>query len=75
MLYVILSIYAFILIGFVLVYFFIIYHLVKYSIKSDLNRIVLPLFIIVSTLLLFSNILLFFSVNWNGLLAGLFPAL
>jgi hypothetical protein len=32
----------------------------------------LPLFIVISTALLFSNVLLFFSVNWNGLLSQVF---
>ena len=68
---IILALYAVIIITFVLIYFFIVYHMVKYSINASLNKIMLPIFIIASTLLLFSNILLFFSVNWNDLFANL----
>jgi len=68
-----LILYAVILLGFILVYLFIIYHLAKYSINAGLNRIILPLFVVISTLLLFSNILLFFSVDWSELLSKIFP--
>lgn len=68
---IILALYAIIIITFTLIYFFIIYHMVKYSINAKLNKIILPVFIIISTLLLFSNILLFFSVNWNDLFSRL----
>jgi len=64
------SLYFIILITFVLLYFFIIYHMIKYSVNSYLNKILLPVFIVVSTLLLFSNILLFFSVDWKLLLSN-----
>ncbi|MFA6047365.1 MAG: hypothetical protein WCV59_02015 [Parcubacteria group bacterium] len=64
--------YAIIIIMFVVTYFFIIYHLVRYSLKPSLNNIVLPIFIIGSTLLLISNVALFFSVNWQIFLAN-FP--
>lgn len=66
--YFILGLYAILIFSFILIYFFIIYHLAKYSLNASLNKVMLPLFILVSTLLLFSNILLFFSVNWSGLL-------
>ncbi|MDQ1283851.1 MAG: hypothetical protein QG620_199 [Patescibacteria group bacterium] len=68
MIYIILSLYAVILLGFVLTYFFVIYHLIKYSINKSLNAIMLAVFIIISTLLIFSNVLLFFSVDWKELL-------
>jgi len=70
--YIILALYAIILISFVFLYSFIIYHLAKYSLNAKLNKILLPLFILVSTALLFSNILLFFSVDWNSLLPSFF---
>ncbi|MDP1619493.1 MAG: hypothetical protein U0944_02265 [Candidatus Moranbacteria bacterium] len=46
---------------------FIAYHLVKYSTASEIKTIVLLLFIAVSAGLLFSNLLLFFSIDWNSL--------
>ncbi|MDR3559677.1 MAG: hypothetical protein P4L62_02860 [Candidatus Pacebacteria bacterium] len=72
MFYIILALYAIIILIFVFLYFFIIYHLAKYSINASLNKILLPLFIVISTILLFSNVMLFFSVNWNGLLSQVF---
>ena len=72
MFYILLALYSMILLIFVFLYFFIIYHLAKYSINANLNKIMLPLFIVVSTALIFSNILLFFSVNWNGLFSQVF---
>ncbi len=73
MIYIIFSLYALILIIFTLVYFFIVYHLVKYGSKTRLNKIILPLFIVFSVLLLFSNIFLFFSINWNVLITNFSP--
>lgn len=69
--FIILALYAVILVTFVFLYAFIIYHLVKYSINASLNKILLPFFILVSTVLLFSNIVLFFSINWNGVFSQL----
>jgi hypothetical protein len=68
MLYIIFSLYAVILITFVLLYFFIVYHLANYSINASLSKIMLPFFIVISTLLLFSNIFLFFLVDWKSLI-------
>jgi len=73
MIYLIFSLYAIVLIIFTLVYFFIVYHLVKYGAKDKLSKIILPLFIVISVLLLFSNIFLFFSIDWNNLIANFFP--
>lgn len=56
------------IIGYVLAYFFIVYHIIKYSINSSLNKTITPIFVIISTLLLFSNIILFFNVSWGELL-------
>lgn len=61
-------VYFFIILTFAVLYFFITYHLAKYSLNASLNRLMLPIFIIVSTLLLISNIMLFFSVNWSDLI-------
>jgi len=72
MFYIILALYAVIVITFVFLYAFIIYHLLKYSINASLNKILLPLFIIISTLLLFSNMLLFFSVKWTDMFSQFF---
>ncbi|OGI29406.1 MAG: hypothetical protein A2288_03750 [Candidatus Moranbacteria bacterium RIFOXYA12_FULL_44_15] len=71
MIYLVLSLYAVILLGFVLTYFFVIYHLAKYSINKKLSAIMLAVFIVISTLLIFSNILLFFAVDWEQLIENL----
>jgi len=64
----ILIFYSLIVLFYVLLYFFIIYHMVRYSINSSLNQKILPLFVIISALLLVSNLLLFLSINWQELL-------
>jgi len=60
--------YFFVLAVYVLLSFFIVYHLAKYSLDASLNRLMLPIFVVVSILLLASNIILFFSVEWRGLI-------
>ncbi|MFA7318992.1 MAG: hypothetical protein WC022_00100 [Parcubacteria group bacterium] len=72
MFYLILTLYAIIVLTFVFLYAFIVYHLAKYSINASLNKILLPLFIIISALLLFSNMLLFFSVKWTAIFSQFF---
>lgn len=69
---VILILYSLVIIAYLVAYFFVVYHLIKYSVNISLNKILLPIFIIVSTLLLLSNIMLFFSVDWKSLLSN-FP--
>ncbi|HEX7586237.1 MAG TPA: hypothetical protein VF390_01225 [Patescibacteria group bacterium] len=53
--------------------FFIVYHLARYSINPELRIVMLALFILVSGGLLFSNLLLFFSTDWTGILSGITP--
>lgn len=50
---------------------FIIYHLKKYSSNSPLNKTFLPVFAIISLMLLLSNLLLFSSIDWNKLISKL----
>ena len=59
------TIYFFLILFYLITFSFIVYHLVKYSINASLNRIVLPFFAIVSILFLISNLLLFFSIDWQ----------
>jgi hypothetical protein len=56
---------------YLLISFFIVYHIVRYSISQDFRIVTLSLFVLVSTGLLLSNLALFFSINWNGILATL----
>jgi hypothetical protein len=56
---------------YLLVSFFIVYHLATYSIDSELRIVMLALFIIVSSGLLFSNLLLFFAIDWNGIISNI----
>jgi len=63
-----LAFYALIVLMYTLASFFIVYHLVKYSIASELKTVMLIVFVLVSAGLLFSNLLLFFSINWNSLI-------
>lgn len=71
MLSLILISYSLIVLFYILTYFFIIYHLVRYSINSSLKQKILPLFVIVSALLLISNMLLFLSIDWQELFLAL----
>jgi hypothetical protein len=50
--------------------FFIVYHLASYSINPELRIMMLSLFILVSGGLFFFNLILFFSADWNKMLAG-----
>jgi hypothetical protein len=69
--FVILAIYLIIIATFIAISAFIAYHLKKYSLNAPLNNFLLPFFLIVSVLLLFSNLLLFSSIRWNDLLSML----
>jgi len=53
---------------FLITSFFIVYHLAAYSIDPELRIVMLSLVILVSGGLFFSNLLLFFSMDWNSLL-------
>lgn len=68
---IILGFYSLIILMYVLASFFVVYHLVKYSLNSELNTVMLIFFVVVSAGLLFSNLLLFFSIDWNTMLSKL----
>jgi hypothetical protein len=63
--------YLIIILVYLIVSGFIVYHLKKYSLNSPLNRILLPLFIVISILLVFSNFLLFSSIDWTAIISQL----
>jgi hypothetical protein len=65
-------IYLIIILVYLIISGFIVYHLKRYSLNSPLNKILLPLFIAISILLVFSNFLLFSSVDWQRLASRLF---
>lgn len=69
---IIIGLYAVCIVLYIIVSIFIVYHLIKYSINSELNIIMLPLFIIVSVGLLIPNLILFSSLDWNFLLPTIF---
>jgi hypothetical protein len=69
----ILVLYLVIILIFSIISLFIVYHLVKYSVDSEFKIVMLVFFVIVSAGLLLSNIVLFFSVNWNLLTSKLLP--
>jgi len=68
---IILAIYLIIIAIFIVIATFIAYHLKKYSLNAPLNNFLLPFFLVISAFLLFSNLLLFSSVNWSGLMSML----
>ena len=69
---IIISLYALCIILYIVLSIFIVYHLLKYAVNSELNVIMLPLFIIVSIGLLIPNLMLFSSVDWSFLLLNIF---
>jgi len=73
MLAIIFSLYGVVFLVFAFIYFFIVYHLVKYSIDIAFSKIILLIFTVISALLLFSNMLLFFSVDWKTLFEKIIP--
>jgi hypothetical protein len=63
--------YLIIVIIYVIASFFIVYHLIRYSNGSELKTAMLILFVVIASGLLLSNLLLFYSINWNSILAQL----
>lgn len=70
--YVILALYSIILLMYALVSIFIVYHLLKYSTDQTLKAVSIIFFTVISLGLLFSNLMLFFSINWNKLISSVF---
>lgn len=64
---IILVFYLTVLFLYVLTSFFIVYHLTKFALASELKIIMLTLFVLVSAGLIFSNMVLFFSIDWSRL--------
>ena len=67
---IILALYAIIILIYTLTSFFIVYHLVRFSVESEFKVVMLIAFVLVSAGLLLSNLMLFFSINWNSLIAN-----
>lgn len=65
-----LSLYAVLILIYLFICFFIVYHLAKYATISEFKIIMLAFFILVSAGLLFSNVVLFFSIDWNALISN-----
>jgi hypothetical protein len=70
---IILSLYAIIILIYSLISLFIVYHLVKYSIDQELKTVMLVFFVVISVGLILSNLMLFFSIDWNLLMYKLLP--
>jgi hypothetical protein len=73
MIAIIFVLYAVFILSYILVSFFVAYHLIKYTINPKFSRTMLLVFLIVSTFLLISNLVLFFSVDWNIMAVDLLP--
>lgn len=69
---IIFALYGMIILTYIIISLFIVYHLVKFSVASEMKILMLILFIMVSSGLLFSNLLLFFSIDWNMITGNLF---
>jgi hypothetical protein len=70
---ILLSLYSIIILIYIITSFFIVYHLATYSINPNLKTIMLVFFIVVSIGLLASNLTLFFSIDWDIILAEILP--
>ncbi len=68
---IILALYAIVILIYLFISFFIVYHMVRFSSESELNTVMLVFFVVVSAGLLFSNLLMFFSMDWNTILSKL----
>lgn len=66
---IILVLYAIVIIIYVLISLFIVYHLVRFSVESELKVVMLVAFVFVTAGLLLANLMLFFSIDWNSLVA------
>lgn len=69
---IILILYSILVLIYIAISIFIVYHLAKYSTNSKFKTLSIVLFTTVSFGLLASNILLFFSINWNELISKVF---
>ena len=67
------GLYALFILGYIMLSFFIAYHLKKYGINSQSSNLTLLFFFIISALLLFSNLVLFFFVDWSIFLINFLP--
>lgn len=68
---IILALYAIIIIAYACISFFIVYHLTRYSVDSEFKIVMLVFFVAVSAGLFLSNLALFFSIDWNAVIAKL----
>jgi hypothetical protein len=68
---VILALYLILILVYVLISFFIVYHLVKFSAEGELKYVMLIVFVFISIGLIFANVTLFFSIDWNTLTKNL----
>ena len=64
----IVTFYLVILLFYIITSFFIAYHLIKFSLVSEIKIVMIVLFVLVSAGLIFSNLILFFSISWEDLL-------
>lgn len=69
---IIILLYALCIVLYIVISIFVVYHLLKYAINSELNVVMLPLFVIVSIGLLIPNLMLFSSIDWSFLLLNIF---
>jgi hypothetical protein len=67
------GLYAFFILCYILVAFFVIYHLINYAINSRFSQLMVSFFLLVSIFLFLSNVILFFSVDWNETITNFFP--
>ena len=64
---IILVFYFILVVIYMLVSAFIVYHLATYTLNAEMRVVMISLFCIISGGLLFSNLILFFSINWTVL--------
>ncbi len=72
MIIIIFGIYALFILSYLLISFFIVYHLINYAINSHFSHLMVSIFSVISIILLISNLMLFFSVDWNIIISNFF---
>jgi hypothetical protein len=73
MLAIVYGLYALFILCYLMVSYFIIYHLINYAINSRFSKLMVSVFSLISIFLFLSNLVLFFSVNWNETIANFLP--
>ncbi len=66
-------IYLVIVLIYILAALFIVYHIMKFSLHKSTVILTLAIFVPVFGVLLFTNLMLFLAIDWNGIISFVIP--